>query len=150
MVLGIAVKMTKSDSRTQLVLVSGVPGEESKVVATYVVAGHGPDLAEHVASVARTVRGQVLSLRPDLVVIRRADQPPRSSNSDTPRVRLLIEGGVAAVCADTDARVLLRNGADCARVAGITREQLEEQARSLEKSTPQNLEASAAALSCLL
>ncbi len=54
------------------------------------------DLATQLHDMAEAVRSRLQGLSVDRVVVRRADRPPRASNADGPRLRLLMEGAVVS------------------------------------------------------
>jgi hypothetical protein len=54
------------------------------------------DLATQLHDMAEAVRSRLTGLNVDRVVVRRADRPPRASNTEGPRLRLLMEGAVTS------------------------------------------------------
>ena len=72
------------------------------------------DWAELADGYFRAVSGRVSTLRPDIVIVRRADMPARPSNKDGPRLRLVVEGAVTAAAHETVANTHLRTGVACA------------------------------------
>ena len=54
------------------------------------------DLATQLHDMAEALRSRLDGLRVERVVVRRADRPPRASNTEGPRLRLLMEGAVAS------------------------------------------------------
>ena len=148
-VLGIAVRVSNMRSTTSLVLLEGTKGSEvgAVVLDALQVTGGDTDWATHVGNIAQAVRGHVQSICPDAVIVRRADQAPHARNSDGPKVRLLIEGGVVAVCMDVTAEVRIRSGKECGKALSTTKDDLEDRAESLVDR--RFAEAAAAALSAL-
>ncbi len=54
------------------------------------------DLATLLHDMAEAVRSRLEGVRVERVVVRRADRPPRASNHEGPRLRLLTEGAVVS------------------------------------------------------
>lgn len=88
-------------------------------------------LAAQLKEVGDAVRGRVQSLRPDRIVIRRADRPPRPNNHDGPRFRLLAEGALTVVSRTEVLDTRLQTGKDCASDFGTSKDILDECAREL-------------------
>lgn len=60
------------------------------------------------------VSGRVSTLKPDIVVVRRADRPMKANNKDGPRLRLVVEGAITTAAYQHVANTHLRTGAACA------------------------------------
>lgn len=86
-------------------------------------------------------------MMPQTVVLRRADQAPKGRNSDGPKLRLMIEGGIVAACLDVTDDVRVRSGKECASVRDTSKDDLDARARTLVASA--HVEAAAAALAAL-
>lgn len=151
-VLGVSVSPKARTSNAHLVLVErlAAPTSTIQTVTTYVAKSQDEDLAIQISRIAKSVRGQVQSLRPELVVIRRADQGPIARNGEGPRLRLLIEGGIIAACADLNTKVILRSGNECVRASTMSKEELVALAKQLESVSTPYLEAATAALAWAL
>lgn len=149
-VLGIAVRVNKWKSTVGLVLLDGDSGADATtatLVEKVAVTGDEDEWARHVGNAASAVRGHAKSMRPDVVVVRRADQAPRGRNSDMPKLRLMIEGGIVAACLDDTPDVRVLNGKECAKARDTTKQDLDTRAGSLVPKT--YAEAAAAALAAL-
>lgn len=149
-VLGIAVRVNKWKSTVSLVLLDGDSGADettATLVENVTVAGDEEEWARHVGNAASAVRGHAKSMMPDVVVVRRADQAPRGRNSDGPKLRLMIEGGIVAACRDDIADVRVLNGKECGKARDTTKEDLDARAGSIVAKS--FTEAAAAALSAL-
>ncbi len=147
-VLGIAVRVNKGKSTASLVVLEGNPGDDETGVHVsdeFQVTGDDSEWAAHVGGVAAAVRGHATSICPDIVVVRRADQAPHGRNSDGPKLRLLIEGGIVAACRDVTPDVRVRTGKDCGKARSTTKEDLDMRAGTLAGTA--HREAVAAALS---
>lgn len=148
--LGIAVAMKAKpvlsfvllDDHAAVFDVAAVTVEE-----TFEVPLEDRPLAPQLGEAAKSVRGRVCSLRPDAVVVRRADRPTRASNLEGPRKRLLIEGAVASAAYAEALNTSLLTGKECGQVYGSDKASLEGQAATLVKSKYR--EAAAAALAGL-
>lgn len=105
------------------------------------------DLAVRLGDVAKSLSGRVRSIEPDGVVIRRADRPQRPSNQEGPRLRLLVEGAVAAAVHEVVRKTVIRNGKDCGAEFGTSKDKLDEEAQAVLGGKYR--EATAAALSGL-
>lgn len=103
------------------------------------------NLAVQLGDAATGVSGRLRSLRPDVVVVRRADRPVRPSNQEGPRLRLLMEGAITAVAHQVIANTRLRNGRDCGAAYGVPKDVLDAEAAALHGGRFK--EATAAALS---
>lgn len=149
-VLGIAVRVSNRKSTVRLVLLEGDGGADettATLMETVTVTGDEEVWASHVGNAASTVRGHAKSIRPDVVVVRRADQAPQGRNSDGPKLRLMIEGGIVAACRDDISDVRVLNGRECGKARGTTKDDLDARAGSIV--TKSFTEAAAAALSAL-
>lgn len=149
--LGIAVKVSKLRSTVRLVLIEGARGADettASVVEQLSVAGDETDWATHVGNVAQAVRGHAKSMKADTIVVRRADQAPQGRNSDGPKIRLMIEGGIVAACLDVTHDVRITSGQECGKARDTTKVDLDGRAEAWLGRT--HGEAAAAALSGLV
>lgn len=149
-VIGIAVRVNKGKSTASLVVLEGNPGDDETGVQMcdeFQVTGDDSEWATHVGGVAAAVRGHATSICPDVVIVRRADQAPQGRNSDGPKLRLMIEGGIVAACRDVTPEVRIRTGKDCGKARGTTKEDLDNRAGTIVGNA--HREAAAAALSGL-
>lgn len=103
-----------------------------------------PDQLHHLAD---GVRSRIEGLRPDRVVIRRADVAPKASNMEGPRLRLLAEGALASAARDQMSDVVLATAKDLATRTPLKKAELDARAGALFSGVP--AEAAAAALSGL-
>jgi hypothetical protein len=98
---------------------------------------------------AETVSGRTRTLKPDIVVVRRADIGKTASNRDGPRIRLVATGAVTAAARILVQKTHLRTGAACGQVCGKSKPDLDAEAGTLVSKAAQ-VPAAAAALSGLL
>lgn len=149
-VLGIAVKVNKWKSTVSLVLLEGDSGDDesnARVIEEFPVTGDDTAWAAHVGNVATAVRGHAKSMKPDVVIVRRADQAPQGRNSDGPKLRLMIEGGVVAACLDVTSDVRVHTGKECGKARDASKDDLDTRASTLVAKA--HSEAAAAALAAM-
>ena len=94
---------------------------------------------------AEAASGRIRSLIPDIVVVRRADMPPRPSNADGPRVRLLATGAVTAAARILVVKTTLRTGKECGAAYGAKKNDVDVDAATL---VDRKMVAAAAAALC--
>lgn len=94
---------------------------------------------------ASQVAARVSSLRPDVVVVRRADMPPRPSNKDGPRLALVVVGAVTAAAHQHVAKTRIRTGVACAQTYGVSKNDIDAEGEKLVSKA--RARAAAAALS---
>ena len=149
-VLGIAVRDNNWKSAVSLVLLEGESGADestANVIEQFAVTGDDTEWAAHVGNVATAVRGHAKSMQPDAVILRRADQAPQGRNSDGPKLRLMIEGGIVGACLDVTSNVRVRTGKECGKARDLSKDDLDSRAGTLV--TKAHSEAAAAALSAM-
>jgi len=94
------------------------------------------------------VSGRIDTLKPDIVVVRRADFHRSRGNGDGPRMRLVIEGAISAAAIGHVASTYLRPGTECARLYGKDKKDMDDDAKT-KVTRNDRAEAAAAALSGL-
>ena len=149
-VLGIAVRVNKWKSTVSLVLLEGDSGDDesnARVIEEFPVTGDDTAWAAHVGNVATAVRGHAKSMKPDVVIVRRADQAPQGRNSDGPKLRLMIEGGIVAACLDVTSDVRVHTGKECGKARDASKDDLDTRASTLVAKA--HSEAAAAALAAM-
>ena len=97
-----------------------------EVVEKFEVKADSDDPALQVAKTSKAIRGRIQSLHPDRVAVRRADRPLKPSNTEGPRTRLLVEGGITASAFDIVDDTTLRSGKSCGSVYGKPKAELTE------------------------
>lgn len=93
---------------------------------------------------------RISSLQPGAVVIRRADRPQRPNNKDGPRVRLVIDGALAAASYLHVANTHLLTGAACAGAYDRSNKNALDVAAGGLASKAVRMEAASAALAALV
>jgi hypothetical protein len=149
-VLGIAVRVNKWKSTVSLVLLEGDSGDDestARVIEEFPVTGDDTAWAAHVGNVAKAVRGHAKSMKPDVVIVRRADQAPQGRNSDGPKLRLMIEGGIVTACLDVTSDVRVHTGKECGKARDASKDDLDMRAGTLVAKA--HSEAAAAALAAM-
>jgi len=107
------------------------------------------DRATQLKDLAEAVSGRITTLKPDIVVVRRADRPPRPSNNEGPRVALLAVGAIAAAARIHVVRTCIRDGKDCGAAYGGGKSGVDADAATLV-SPERRAKAAAAALAGLV
>jgi len=105
-------------------------------------------LATQLGELATRIEGQLRSLSPDRVVVRRADSAMRPSNKEGPKFRLLLEGALTSAAQRIVSDTALLSGRTCASTfgTGATKDSLDALAMTLV-GAKKYAEAAAAALS---
>jgi len=115
--------------------------------SSFEVKADEADLAVQLGDAAKTISGRLRSLRPEVVVIRRADRPMKPSNQEGPRLRLLMDGAITAAAHQVISDTVIRNGKECGAVYGSSKDGLDAEAATLHGGKFKD--ATAAALSGL-
>lgn len=84
------------------------------VAAEFDLTSAEEDWAKLASDYFQATSGRISTLRPAAVIIRRADMPKRPNNYDGPRLRLVIEGALAAAAYQHVTNTRLRTGVACA------------------------------------
>jgi len=101
------------------------------VVATFDIPTIEESRATQLMDLAEALSGRIRTLKPDLVVVRRADQPPKANNAEGPRVRLLATGAVTAAARILVVRTTLRTGKECGAAYGGKKSDVDNDAATL-------------------
>lgn len=117
--VGVCVRLTTKKRPTANVVVLEGSYAAPMVVETFELTSNEGPVPIQLADLHNSLRSHLAGLKPERVVIRRADHPFKPSNQEGPRLRLLAEGAlVTAACAESD-DVALENGKDLAARAGV-------------------------------
>jgi hypothetical protein len=120
------------------------------VVDEFELTSPEEDWAKLARDYGQAASGRISSLRPEAVVIRRADRPQRPNNYDGPRLRLVIDGALAAAAYQHVANTHLLTGSACASAYDrADKDALDRDAKGLVSKVAR-AEASGAALSALV
>jgi hypothetical protein len=126
----------------------GAPAIE--VVADFPADDAGMPVLLHDA--AEAVRSRLDGLQVDRVVVRRADRPPRASNADGPKYRLLMEGALTSAARSVVVDTRLGTGKDTGTWFRSNKAGIDAAANSMLKAASLHdryLEATSAALAGL-
>ncbi len=134
---------TKGRPTARCVLVEGTTSAPTFVEA-FDLTSSNDTLPEQLHDLATGLRSRLSGLKPDRVVVRRADVPPKPSNKEGPRLRLLAEGALVAAAMDEVRSVTVVPGKDLAAMAGYDKAGLDDHAAASLPTAP--LEAAAAAI----
>lgn len=110
------------------------------------------DLATQAHDIAEAVRSRLRGVSVDRVVVRRADRPPRASNTEGPRIRLVIEGAITGAARGTVTDTRIGTGRELGSRFGSSKAALDTAASTVVTSANKDarfVEAAAAALAAL-
>ena len=113
------------------------------VVEIFHLTTTGNDTAQQAHDMATNLRNRLRGLQVDRVIVRKADRPPRPSNQEGPRLRLIIEGALIGAAKDVVDHSEIINGRDAAGRAGLSKDELDAAGHEL---AGQESQAAAAAL----
>jgi hypothetical protein len=102
---------TPGRPRTRLIVLDDASGSAA-IVKSETFPSRDTDLATQLHDAAETVRSRLQGLAVDKAVVRRADRPPRASNEEGPRIRLLTEGAIASASRSVVVETQIGNGKD--------------------------------------
>ena len=136
-------------ARCPTVAVAVLSGSRSQptLVEEFALVPQGTELSEKVTDLGLAFANRIEGLKPEVVVVRRADRPSRASNTEGPRERLLAEGALAFAASAAGATVVLLSGRDLAARCGHTKATLDEAGEAVADAGPK--ECVAAGLSVL-
>lgn len=144
-VAGIAVEMpTPKRPTTRIVVVEDAAGATS-VTAFETFPSRSVPVATQLHEAAEAVRSRLTGLAIDRVVVRRADRPPKASNMDGPRLRLLTEGAVTSAARSVVVETRIGTGKETGAWFGSSKQNLDQAARGFLGSADVDLRFSEAA-----
>ena len=150
-VLGVFVVMKKPKGiRRPTAMVSVVTKNQDDqflVDETFELVSRGDSLADNLGDLGAVFANRVKGLKPDAVVIRRAEQTARPSKKEGPKQRLLAEGALVYAAASVGVGVELLSGRELAQKSGTDKQAMDDAAEALEPGTFR--ESVAAAMSIL-
>lgn len=120
------------------------------VVDEFELTSAEEDWAKLARDYGQAASGRISSLQPGAIIIRRADRPQRPNNKDGPRVRLVIEGALAAAAYQHVANTHLLTGAACASAYDKSNKNALDMAAGGLVSKAVRMEAASAALTALV
>ena len=150
-VAGLAVDVPAPNRpATRVVVIDS--SDPSRVMASDTFSGDDVELAIQLHDAAEAVRSRLQGLQVDRVVVRRADRPPRASNLEGPRLRLLTEGAVTAAARSVIVHTTIGTGKDTGAWHGTNKSTVDAAAAAILTAAGLSdayLEAAAAALAGL-
>ena len=151
-VAGIAVDVPESGRpAARLIVLDDVSGSPTiEVHEDYPSADTA--VAEQLHDQAEAIRSRLRGLNVDRVVVRRADLPPRASNREGPRRRLLAEGAIVSAARSVVTETHLGTGKDTGEWYGSNKAGVDgaaEQLLTVNNLPPRFIEATGAALAGL-
>lgn len=114
---------------------------------TFQITTTQEDLASQLADLATAARSRARSLGVDTAWVRRADKPPRASNTEGPRARLLAEGAITAAVGEVVEIARIGDGKTIGQTLGVNKTQADALGAGL--AGPDFEQAAAAALAAL-
>ena len=146
---GLAVDMPSPGRPTVRLVVLDTASGATTIASSETFPSRGTDLATQLHDAAETVRSRLQGLTVQKVVVRRADRPPRASNEEGPRVRLLTEGAIASAARSVVVETHIGTGKDTGGWFGSNKAGVDRASSSLLKAQSIRstfLEATSAAL----
>jgi len=140
-VAGLVVEIARRPSASVVVLEGSF--RDPNIVEIFHLTTTGNDTAQQAHDMATNLRNRLHGLQIDRVIVRKADRPPRPSNKEGPRLRLVVEGALIGAAKDVVDHSEIINGRDAAGRVGISKSALDAAGRELSGEESQ---AAAAAL----
>lgn len=145
--VGLAVALVKGRPRADVVVMEGTRSAPVLVESFALTSGE-TELVDQLHDLATALRNRLIGLKPDRVMIRRADQAPTPSGAEGPKVRLLTEGALAMAARERCVDTRLLSGMLVAKRAGTKKDALDSTASGMVGPKGPT-EAAAAALAVL-
>jgi hypothetical protein len=111
-VAGFAVAVRTRRRPTTYLVVLDDSGGTPTIAAHESFTSDDADLATQLHETAEAVRSRLEGLSLVRVVVRRADRPPRATNAEGPKLRLLMEGAVTSAARSIVERTDIGTGAE--------------------------------------
>ena len=111
-VAGISVAMASRQRPAAYLVVLDDSSGRAMIKADHAFPADDMDLATQLHDTAEAVRSRLEGLAIERVIVRRADRPPSASNTEGPRLRLLMEGAVTSAARSVVVDTMLGTGAD--------------------------------------
>ena len=143
-VIGLCVRMAKKGRPAAHAVVVEGTFDAPVHIDQFELSSMEHEVATQLRDLASGLRSRIAGLKPDRVVIRRADLARVASNKEGPRLRLLAEGALAAGARDEISDVVVLTGRDLGVRAAVSKGDLDTAAAHKLPGLPP--EAAAAAL----
>lgn len=110
---------------------TGTPVVDKKFELT----GDDVDFAQQLLDLSKAMASSILAMKPDRVVVRRADFPPAASRVEGTKLRLLAEGAICAAAREHITETHIATGKVIGKWDGRDKDALEADAKALCKSS---------------
>jgi hypothetical protein len=137
--IGVCVRVEVEGRPTaRAVLLDDVSGSPM-VVDKFALTGDNVEFAQQLLDLSKGTSSSIRGMRPNRVVVRRADFPPAGSRAEGPKLRLLAEGAICAAAREHIPDTHLATGAEIGGWDGRGKAAVEVDAKALCKSCGLNL-----------
>jgi hypothetical protein len=151
-VAGLAVDIpSPGRPMTRIVVLDDSSGSLT-VVSSEPLPSRSSDLATQLHDAADAVASRLQGLAVERVVVRRADRPPRATNEEGPRVRLLTEGAITSAARSVVVDTRIGTGKDTGAWFGSNKVGVDQASSTLLSAQGVNaafMEATSAALAAI-
>lgn len=150
--VGIAVKLETPGRPTARGILIEPGSPDATIVDSFVFTGDDVDFARQLFDLSQATRSRMDALKPDRVVIARADFSQHASREDGPKLRLLAEGAIAAAAREIVVETALATGLEIGQWDGTSKDEVKAKAKAMLQAArlPQKwLEATMAAIGAL-
>ena len=123
---GVFVEMTAKGPRVYVAVLKGSRSDAS-TIELFILTTPESTLVGQLADLATTLANRLDGLRPEALLIRRADYSKQASNKEGPKARLIIEGALAAAAKSILQNIHLCTGKEVAALggAGFTKDSID-------------------------
>jgi hypothetical protein len=108
--VGIAVRMETEGRPTARGILTETGSAPPVIVDSFALTGDDVDFTRQLFELSQSTKSRMEALRPDKVVVCRADFPPQQSRREGPKLRLLAEGAIAAAAREVVPDTFLATG----------------------------------------
>ncbi|MCV7290764.1 hypothetical protein H7J87_36110 [Mycolicibacterium wolinskyi] len=150
--MGIAVKLETEGRPTARAIVIEPGTPNPLIVDSFALTGDDVDFTRQLFELSQATRSRSAALKPERVVIARADFPPTGSRKEGPKLRLLAEGAIAAAAREIVTETALATGLEIGQWDGTSKDEVKAKAKVMLRAAglPQKwLEATMAAIGAL-
>jgi hypothetical protein len=114
----VGVSVSINGSPQVLIAVLGGFRSSPEIIELFKLTTRDVDLVDQLSDLAQAFGNRIAGLSVQRVSIRRADMPPKSSNKEGPKTRLMVEGALATTARSHVSDTRLTSGRDLALQAG--------------------------------
>jgi hypothetical protein len=151
--LGIAVKLETEGRPTARAILIEPSSPNPSIVDSFALTGDDVDFTRQLFELSQATRSRISALKPDRIVIARADFPPTGSRKEGPKLRLLAEGAIAAAAREVVGETVLATGHEIGHWDGSSKDVVKANAKAMVQSAGlplKWLEAAMAAIGALV